>query len=73
MIEPKKEHTTLKLTVNYNWFQMIRHGGKKEEYREIKPHWTRRLYLRENKQGKYTYEKKKHFDHVLFKNGYNKK
>jgi len=63
---------TLKLTVNQNWFQMIRHEGKKEEYREIKPHWTSRLYLKETNQRKYTYEKKKHFDYILFKNGYNK-
>ena len=33
----------LKLTLRRKWFDMILRGEKKEEYREIKVSWTRRL------------------------------
>lgn len=52
---------TLTLTINRKWFDMIKSGKKREEYREIKPHWESRLIengmIRE-------------FDQVLFINGY---
>lgn len=31
------------LPIKKKWFDMIVSGEKKEEYREIKPYWTRRL------------------------------
>ena len=33
----------LHLTLKKKWFDMILSGEKKEEYREIKPYWFRRL------------------------------
>ncbi|HDI3137154.1 TPA: hypothetical protein PMB18_002144 [Vibrio cholerae] len=52
--------TTLHLTLKKRWYDMIYSGQKPEEYREIKPYWSRRL----------TNGKK--FDKVQFKNGYRK-
>lgn len=37
----------LKLTLNKKWYDMILSGKKKEEYREIKPYWVKRLYDKE--------------------------
>ena len=34
---------TLHLTLKKQWFDMVESGEKKEEYREIKPYWVRRL------------------------------
>lgn len=34
---------TLHLTLKKKWFDKITSGEKKEEYREIKPYWIRRL------------------------------
>jgi len=34
---------TLHLTLKRKWFDMIKSGEKKEEYREIKPFWTKRF------------------------------
>ena len=48
----------LHLTLHRKWFDMIVSGEKKEEYREIKPYWDRRL--------------SKEYDAILFKNGYQK-
>ena len=31
------------LPIKNKWFDMIKSGEKKEEYREIKPYWTSRL------------------------------
>lgn len=33
----------LTLPIKKKWFDMIKSGEKKEEYREIKPYWTRRF------------------------------
>ena len=33
----------LHLTLKKKWFDMILSGEKKEEYREIKPYWIKRL------------------------------
>jgi hypothetical protein len=49
----------LHLTLKKRYFDKIAAGIKKEEYREIKPYWTKRL------EGKT-------FDEILFKNGYSK-
>ena len=48
----------LHMTLHKKWFQQIAEGIKIEEYREIKPYWTKRL--------------SKEYDAVLFKNGYRK-
>ena len=34
---------TLYLPLNAKWYEMIESGEKKEEYREIKPYWQKRL------------------------------
>lgn len=48
----------LKATLHRRWFDAIAQGQKTEEYREIKPYWTKRL--------------EKSYDVVQFKNGYRK-
>lgn len=32
------------LPIKKKWFDMIKSGEKKEEYREIKPYWSRRFW-----------------------------
>lgn len=70
------------LPIKQKWFDMILHRGKKEEYREIKPYWDKRVIkalgyletdeeevkerLRDNK------ESGKIID-ICFRNGYGKK
>jgi len=53
----------LHLTLKKEWFDMIDSGVKKEEYREIKPYWTKRFF---NEDGS-----TKDYDIIRFKNGYN--
>jgi len=48
----------LHLTLKKKWFDMITSGEKKEEYREIKDYWVKRLH--------------KEYDSILFRNGYSK-
>jgi hypothetical protein len=61
---------TLKLTVNKTWFQMIKTGFKKEEYREKKDYWFTRLCNKDALvNGDIVF---KHFDFVEFTNGYSK-
>ena len=68
----------LPLTLNKKWFDMILSGEKKQEYREYKEYWFKRLITGYNHQftglvGK-DYEKEflfKHFNQILFTNGYN--
>lgn len=48
----------LKMTLQREWFDQIREGTKKEEYRELKPYWKTRIEGRE-------------YDEILFRNGYN--
>jgi ASC-1-like (ASCH) protein len=55
---------TLKIIIKGEYFDMIKSGEKKIEYREVTPFWTSRLY---DKEGK-----KRAYDKVLFINGYNK-
>ena len=73
---------TLHLTLKKKWFDMIKAGIKKEEYREIKPYWINRLCkplpmsvidggdLVNNHSGR-NYDLKK-FDQISFRNGYSK-
>ena len=49
----------LHLTLKKKWFDLIAGGDKKEEYRDIKQYWDRRL---NNNQ----------FDAIYFRNGYSK-
>jgi len=48
----------LHLTLKKQWFDMIKSGEKREEYREIKPYWDKRL--------------NKSYDVIRFRNGYSK-
>jgi hypothetical protein len=49
-------------TLKKQWFDMIASGTKLEEYREIKPYWTNRLF--------YSTGIKRPYDAVVFRNGY---
>jgi hypothetical protein len=55
--EIKKAERILHLTLKKKWYDMIASGEKKEEYREIKPYWNKRLL-------------NKTYDVIIFKNGY---
>lgn len=48
---------TLHLVVKRQWYDMIVNGNKREEYRIIKPYWSKRLFAHI-------------FTHVAFHNGY---
>ena len=66
------------LPIKKKWFDMIISGEKKEEYREIKPYWTKRFYnelndliiVRDNNE-ELSYIKYA-TGTVTFKNGYQK-
>lgn len=72
---------TLHLTLKRKWYDMIKSGEKKEEYREIKPYWAKRLstelplsfvvggQFRNRHTG--ANHVVKHFDTVTFSLGYN--
>lgn len=49
----------LDLVLKACWYDRIKSGQKKCEYREIKPFWTRRLFARQ-------------YSHVRFRRGYTK-
>ena len=53
--------TTLHLTLKKKWFDMIASGVKRDEYREMKPYWSKRLMCN-----------KKQYDKILFRNGYSR-
>lgn len=38
-------HNTLDLVLKVKWYEMIASGVKREEYREIKPYWVKRLLV----------------------------
>jgi len=44
------ETNELKLTLSCEWYDMIDAGIKKEEYRETKPYWFRRLCRQKGKK-----------------------
>lgn len=54
----------LQLTLKKKWFDMIASGEKQEEYREIKPYWSRRFLSHNALLNPYFF--------VLFRNGYAK-
>ena len=77
-MKESKEKKVLRLTVCKKWFDMIVAGTKKEEYREIKAYWAKRLttncecyydVANEYYCGRIIYRP---FTHVLFINGYSK-
>jgi hypothetical protein len=59
MKKQRHKKSVLFLTLKKEFFDAIKAGTKKKEYREIKPWSTTRLVG-------------KHYDCVLFQNGYNK-
>lgn len=58
----------LRLTLKKKWFDMIVSGEKKEEYREIKPYWEKRLFHPLYPEILQFRE----YDAVEFRNGYRK-
>jgi len=62
---------TLTLNLKKQWYEMIESGEKKEEYREIKPFWMKRLMDANDPDGDGASFKK--FDQVKFVYGYTKR
>lgn len=77
----------LHLTLKKEWFYMILSGEKRDEYRDIKPHWIQRLiWLKEEESYDTVIDVLencpedfegddagfRHYDAVLFRNGYSK-
>ena len=65
---------TLRLPLKKQWYEMIESGIKTEEYREIKPHWTRRFFGMNQPlfSFRYGYQQAnvKGYTHVKFSYGY---
>ena len=59
----------LTLPIKKKWFDMIKSGEKKEEYREIKPYWTKRLGFISTDEKTVVYQVNKN---ILLRNGYSK-
>ena len=57
----------LHLTLKKEWFKQIAQNEKKQEFREVKPHWEKRFYHEDN--GAIVESK---YDEVHFRNGYAK-
>lgn len=55
----------LTLPIKKKWFDMIKSGEKKEEYREIKPYYDSRFLKSLN-------DERPHTNIMLFRNGYSK-
>jgi hypothetical protein len=62
----------LHLTLKNKWFDMIASGEKKEEYRELKDYWRKRLLSILDEGDKILYRPSKMYDIVRFRNGYAK-
>ena len=62
------------LPIKRQWFNMIKEGKKKEEYREIKPYYTTRFknILGEEKMQQVIKGEKIFLGPVIFRNGYSK-
>lgn len=58
---------TLHLSLKAKWYEMIERGEKKEEYREIKPYWIKRLGVEGRLIGF------KNYDIVKFSFGYTRR
>lgn len=48
----------LNLVLKYKWYNMIESGVKTEEYREIKPYWTKRIGIMDAVKFSYGYTKR---------------
>lgn len=66
---------TLRLTLKKKWFDMILSGEKKEEYREVKMYWAKRLMngFPEIHGIEKLNPDFKTFEHIEFRHGYAKK
>lgn len=67
----------LELPLKKEWYNMIESGKKPEEYREIKPYWSKRLLgfdtpLFSHRYG-YQHANPKDYTHVRFRYGYTKR
>ena len=62
------------LPIKKKWFEMIRSGEKKEEYREIKPYYDKRLLKCFEYTDYKTFIVINHYDekYVIFRNGYSR-
>lgn len=63
----------LTLPIKKKWFDMIKSGEKKEEYREIKPYYTTRFYGRAyeyNVKNGFMKEYERKYITILLRNGY---
>lgn len=61
----------LTLPIKKKWFDMIKSGEKKEEYREIKDYWTTRFFHHLKSTVSYEFDIVRS-GYVIFKNGYSK-
>ncbi len=57
------------LPIKKQWFDMIKSGEKKEEYRDIKPYYRTR-FTNKRLLDKWGYTKLNRTAYILFKNGY---
>ena len=67
----------LELPLKKEWYNMIESGDKREEYRVIKPYWSKRLVgvdkpLFSHRYG-YQHANVKGYTHVRFRYGYKKR
>lgn len=60
------------LPLKKEWFDMIANGEKHEEYREMKPHWLKRLSIYDNNYNILSLNPN-HYSHVRFRYGYTKR
>lgn len=65
------------LHIKKKWFDLILNGEKKEEYREVKPYWSKRLCNSWDANGvRWNHQKDrwdyKDFSAIEFRNGYGK-
>jgi hypothetical protein len=72
---------TLHLTLKKKWFDMIKSGVKKEEYREVKAYWMKRIAGLDGCGTGYNFTilrdagfnfERHIFDTIIFHNGYGK-
>lgn len=66
------------LPIKRKWFDMIKNGEKKEEYREIKPYYTTRFEklfpynIYQNEDGVWYLGNRTPAQEIIFRNGYNR-
>jgi hypothetical protein len=77
----KEKMKTITITLKKKWFDMILSGKKKEEYREVKDYWMKRIANVKGCGTGYNFTilrdmgfnfTKQVFDRIIFKNGYSK-